>query len=79
MKNAFYFILFHFYFCQTFWSCRKNGLLRKRRLISKFMMSQPGEQTIKIEILFNISRSKSNHQTMKLGKLVDYNKKNILL
>ena len=42
-------------------------------------MSQPGEQTIKIEILSNISPSKSNHQTMKLGKLVDYNKKNILL
>ena len=29
-------------FLLTFWSCRKNGLIRKIRLISKFMMSQPG-------------------------------------
>ena len=42
------------------------------------MTSQPGEQTIAIKTLSNISRSKSN-QTIKLGQLVDYNKKNILL
>ena len=35
MKNAFYFIL-------TFWACRKNSLIRKIRVISKFMTSQPG-------------------------------------
>ena len=58
----------------TFWSCRKNGLIRKIRLISKFMMSQPGYQTIAIHILPNISGSKSN-QTMKLGQLLDYNER----
>ena len=49
MKNAFYFILkalFYFQniqdFALTFWSFRKNGLIRKIRLISKFMTSQPG-------------------------------------
>ena len=26
----------------TFWSCRENGLIRKMRLISKLMTSQPG-------------------------------------
>ena len=58
----------------TFWSCRKNGLIRQIRLISKFMMSQPGYQTIAIQILPNISGSKSN-QTMKLGQLLDYNER----
>ena len=46
MKNAFYFTLkalvvlkiFKFLSCL----CMKNGLIRKIRSISKFMMSQPG-------------------------------------
>ena len=42
------------------------------------MTSQPGEETITIKILSNISQSKSN-QTIKLGQLADYNKKNVLL
>ena len=42
------------------------------------MTSQPGLQTIAIHILPNISRSKSN-QTMKLGQLIEYNKRNILI
>ena len=29
-------------FCLTFWPCRKNGFIRKVRLISKIMTSQPG-------------------------------------
>ena len=66
MENAFYFILkalfileiFQF-FVTTFWSCRENGLIRKVRLTSKFMTSQPGLQTIAIHILPNISQSKA--------------------
>ena len=54
----------------TFWYGRKNGLIRKIRLSSKFMMSQPGQQTIAIHILPNISRSKGN-QTMKPGQLIE--------
>ena len=42
------------------------------------MTSQPGKQTIAIHILTNISRSKGN-QTMKLGQLIEYNKRNIIL
>ena len=42
------------------------------------MTSQPGSQTIAIDILTNISRSKSD-QTMKLGQLVDYGKKTFFL
>ena len=38
------------------------------------MTSQPGQQTIEIHILPNISGSKSN-QTLKLSQLIDYNKK----
>ena len=53
-------------FVMTFWSCMKKGLIRKIRLTSKFMTSQPAQQTITIHILSNISWSKGN-QTMKLG------------
>ena len=65
-------------FVMNFWSCRKKRLIRKIRLTSKFMTSQPGSQTITIHILPNISRSKGN-QKGKLGQLMEYNKINIFL
>ena len=65
-------------FCLDFFVKQKNGLIRKIRLISKFMMPQPGKHTIAIHILPNISRSKCN-QTMKLGQLLAYNMRNIFL
>ena len=40
------------------------------------MMSQPGLQKNAIQILSNISQSKGN-QTMKLGQLIAYSKRNI--
>ena len=46
----------------------KNGLIRKIRLISEFMTSQPGKQTIAMHLLPNISKSKGN-QIMKFGLL----------
>ena len=61
-------------FVTTFWPCRKNGLIRKIKLTSKSMTSQPGLQTIAINILSNISQRKSN-QTMKFGQLIEYNKR----
>ena len=42
------------------------------------MTSQPGKQQITIHILPNISRSKNN-QTMKFGRLIEYNMRNIFL
>ena len=42
------------------------------------MMSQPGEQTIVIHTLCNITRSKSN-QTIKFGQLTDYNMRIIFI
>ena len=57
---------------------QKNGLIRKIRLISKFLTSQYGKQTIAIHILPNISRSKGN-QTMKFAQLIEYNMRNIFL
>ena len=42
------------------------------------MTSQPGQQTMVIHILSNISRSKSD-QTMKFGELIEYNMRNICL
>ena len=47
-------------FCLEFLVVLKNGWIRKIRLISKFMTSQPGQQTIAIHILINISISKAN-------------------
>ena len=40
------------------------------------MASQFGQQTIAMQILSNISRSKGN-QAMNLGQLIEYNMKNI--
>ena len=56
----------------------KNGLIRNISLISKFMVSQPGKQTIAINILPNISRSKGK-QTINFGHLLEYNMRNIFL
>ena len=42
------------------------------------MMSQPGLQTIALDILPNISRSKGN-QAMKFGQLIEYNMRNIFV
>ena len=42
------------------------------------MTSQTGKQTITIQILPNISKSKSN-QRMKLGQLIEYNMRNNFL
>ena len=67
-----------FVFIITFWSCRKNGLISKIRVISKFLTSKPAQQTIGIHISSNISRSKSN-QTMKIGQLIEYDKGNIFM
>ena len=65
-------------FVTTFWAFRKNDLIKKIRLTSKFMTSQPGLQTIAIHILPNISQSKGN-QTITSGQLIEYNKRNIFL
>ena len=40
----------------TSWTYRKNGLIRKIRLISKFMTSRPGYQRTTTHILLIISR-----------------------
>ena len=55
-------------FVLTFWPSRKNGFIRKIRLISKFITSQPGQETITIHKLSNNSRSKGN-QAMKFGQV----------
>ena len=52
---------------------QKNGLIRKIRLISKFMTSQPGKQTMAIHILPYISRNKDS-RTVKFCQLVEYNR-----
>ena len=42
------------------------------------MTSQDGTQTITINILLDITKSKDN-QNMKFGQLIDYNVRNIFL
>ena len=51
--------------------------MRKVRLILKGMTSQPGNQTITIHILGNISSK--GKETMKFGHLIEYNVRNIFL
>ena len=53
-------------------------MIRKIRLTSKFMTSQRGLQKIAINIFPKISQSKG-HQTVRLGQLIKYNKRNIFL
>ena len=55
---------------------KKNGMIRKIRLISKFVTSQPGWQTITMHVVPNIPRNKSN-QTVEIGQLIEYNMRNI--
>ena len=50
-------------------------MIKKLKLISKFMTSQIMKQAIKIYILLNISRSKGN-QAMKFGQLIEYHTEN---
>ena len=59
-----------------FWLCRKNNLIGKARLISKFMTLQTGLQTCPMHIcnFSNISQSKGN-QTMKFNQLIERNKR----
>ena len=52
---------------------QKPELSVKMYVISKFMTSHPGKQTIVIHVLPNISRSKSN-QTMKFAQIIDLQK-----
>ena len=65
-------------FCLDFLFMYQNSLIKKIRLTSNFLTSQPREQTIVIHILPNISRSKGN-QTMKFGQLMECNIRNIFL
>ena len=71
MKNAFYFmlkalfVLDIFTFLPWFFVYAENNLIRKLRLISKFMTSKPGQQIVTINILSNISRGEDN-QTINL-------------
>ena len=70
MKNAFYFtlkalfVIRYLTFSLNFLIMYRNHLIRKIRLILKFMTSEPGKQTIGIQTLPSISRSQCN-QTMK--------------
>ena len=50
----------------------KKSFIKKIRLISKFMTSQSGKQTITIHILPYISRNEDN-QTVKFVQLIEYN------
>ena len=66
------------YICLDFSVMQKNDLIRKIRLISKFMASKPWKRTIAMHILPSISRSNDN-QTRKFGQLIEYKMRNIFL
>ena len=86
MKNVFYFIvkalfvlkIFNFFSRHFGHIGKKTDLIRKIRLFSKFMTSQPCLQAIAIYMLPNISQSKGN-ETGKFGQLIEHNLRNIFL
>ena len=53
-------------------------MVRKIRLISKSITSQPGEQAIAIYTFTNISLSKSN-EAMEFCQLIEYNMRKFFL
>ena len=55
-------------FCLDFSFMQENDLIWRNRLASEFIVSQPGYQTVAIQVLSNVSRSKGN-ETMKFGQL----------
>ena len=65
-------------FCLDILVMYNKPLIRKIRLILKFMTLQPRKQTIAIHTLPNISRSKEN-KAVEFGRLIEYNIGNILL
>ena len=81
MKNAFYFILKALFVLKIFKFCpevlvmQKKDLIRRLRLITKFV-SQARKQIVAIRILPSISRNKGNHQKMKFGQVIEYNMRN---
>ena len=68
----------YFIFVLTLWSCRKNSVIRKISLSSRFIAPQPGYQTITIHILSNIDELKTN-QAMKFDQFIEYKRRNILI
>ena len=56
----------------------QNDLIKKIRLVSNFMTSQPAYKIIPIHVFPNISRSKDN-QTMKFGQVIECKMGNIFL
>ena len=52
--------------------------MKKIRIISKSLTSQPGYETIAMHILPNVSRNKCN-QAIEFGELIEYNMRNIFV
>ena len=82
MKNVFYLRLFsllrYLHFCLDIYMYVKKGLIRRLRVIPKFITLQTVERIITIHILPNISKSKGN-QAMEFVQLIEYNVRNIFL
>ena len=83
-KNAFYFILKTLFVFEIFtysswlFDYIEKRLDKKPNFNVKFLTSQTGQQIIAIHIFPSASRIKGN-QSIKLGQLVEYHVRNILL
>ena len=64
-------------FCLNFLVVQKNGMIRKIKLIAKFMTLQPEKQIIAIHILSNIPINKGKTQVME--QKMEYKMRNISL
>ena len=68
----------YLHFCPDFFTYIKKLFEKKLRKNQTLMTSQDGTQTITINILLDISKSKDN-QNVKFGQLIEYNVRNIFL
>ena len=87
MDDAFYFILKALFVLKIFkffswvlWSCRKTGWSEKLNKFQNLFISksQPVKQTVTINTLLDITKSKNN-KTIKFGLLIEYNVTNIFM
>ena len=56
-----------------------NGLIRKLKLISKFIASQTGQRNYNTHISQYSTKRNEGNQATKFGQLIEYNTRNIFL
>ena len=78
LKALFVLKIFKFFFFLSDHAERKNGMIWKRKLISKFITPQFGN-LVHWQLHYTCFLQSKGNQTMELDQLIEYNKRNISL